>query len=141
MSADKSTLDRLMAMPRKELVDDVVFYHDGWVAAGRECNELKAENAKLRDDLETQRETAWHNTKRNAREYKRVRDENDRLRELVRDAWGSGHPDRSCEGCDIRDECHDDTERLRKDGIFSFSRCLFELRIEERMRELGIEVG
>lgn len=29
---------------------------------------------------------------------------NAKLRELVRDAWGDGHPDRSCEGCDIRDE-------------------------------------
>lgn len=45
--------------------------------------ELQAENAKLRDDLETQREVTWQNTKRNAREYKRVRDENDRLRELL----------------------------------------------------------
>lgn len=65
--------------------------------------------------------------------------ENAKLRELVRDAWGDGHPDRSCEGCDIRDECHDDVERMRKDGVLRFSRCLFELRIEERMRELGIE--
>ena len=29
---------------------------------------------------------------------------NAKLRELVRDAWGDGHPDRSCEGCDIRDK-------------------------------------
>ena len=64
--------------------------------------------------------------------------ENAKLRELVRDAWGDGHPDRSCEGCDIRDECHDDVERMRKDGVLRFSRCLFELRIEERMRELGV---
>ena len=70
----------------------------------------------------------------------RLRDENAKLRELVRDAWGDGHPDRSCEGCDIRDECHNDVERMRKDGMVRFSRCLFELRIEERMRELGIEV-
>lgn len=68
-------------------------------------------------------------------------DENAKLRELVRDAWGDGHPDRSCDGCDIRDECHDDVERIRKDGVLRFSRCLFELRIEDRMRELGIEVG
>lgn len=66
--------------------------------------------------------------------------ENEKLRELVLDAWGDGHPDRSCDGCDIRDECHDDVERMRKDGVLRFSRCLFELRIEERMRELGIEV-
>ena len=75
------------------------------------------------------------------REVKRLQDENAELRELVRDAWGDGHPDRSCEGCDIRDECHDDVERMRKDGVLRFSRCLFELRIEDRMRELGIEVG
>lgn len=67
--------------------------------------------------------------------------ENAKLRELVRDAWGDGHPDRSCEGCDIRDECHNDVERMRKDGMLRFSRCLFELRIEERMRELGIELN
>lgn len=66
---------------------------------------------------------------------------NAKLRELVRDAWGDGHPDRSCEGCDIRDECHDDVERMRKDGVLRVSRCLFELRIEERMRELGIELN
>ena len=74
------------------------------------------------------------------REIDRLEAENAKLRELVRDAWGDGHPDRSCEGCDIRDECHDDVERMRKDGVLRFSRCLFELRIEERMRELGIEV-
>ena len=73
-------------------------------------------------------------------EIEHVQAENAKLRELVRDAWGDGHPDRSCEGCDIRDECHDDVERMRKDGVLRFSRCLFELRIEERMRELGIEV-
>lgn len=66
--------------------------------------------------------------------------ENAKLRELVRDAWGDGHPDRSCDGCDIRDECHDDVERMRKDGMLRFSRCLFEVQIEQRMRELGIEV-
>jgi hypothetical protein len=65
--------------------------------------------------------------------------ENAKLRELVRDAWSDGHPDRSCDGCDIRDECHDDVERMRKDGVLRFSRCLFELRIEERMRELGVD--
>ena len=70
----------------------------------------------------------------------RMQEENAKLRQLVRDAWGNGHPDRSCGGCDIRDECHDDIERLRKDGMLRFSRCLFELRIEDRMRELGIEV-
>jgi hypothetical protein len=70
----------------------------------------------------------------------RLMNENAKLRELVRDAWGGGHPDRSCDGCDIRDECHDDVERMRKDGMLRFSRCLFEVQIEQRMRELGIEV-
>lgn len=74
------------------------------------------------------------------KELRGLQAENDKLRELVRDAWGNGHPDRSCGDCDIRDECHDDIERLRKDGVLRFSRCLFELRIEDRMRELGIEV-
>ena len=73
-------------------------------------------------------------------ENERLEAENAKLRELVRDAWGDGHTDRSCEGCDIRDECHDDVDRMRRDGVLRFSRCLFELRIEERMRELGIEV-
>ena len=49
MSTDKSMHDRFMAVPRKELVDDAVFYHDGWIAAGREYNKLKAENEKLRE--------------------------------------------------------------------------------------------
>jgi len=73
-------------------------------------------------------------------ENKRLRAENAKLWELVRDAWGDGHPDRSCEGCDIRDACHDDVERMRKDGVLRFSRCLFELLIEERMREPGVVV-
>ena len=65
-------------------------------------------------------------------EYKRVYDENAKLRELVRDAWGNGHPDKSCGDCEIMDECHAEMER--------YGRCLFERRIEGRMRELGIEV-
>jgi hypothetical protein len=107
-------LDRLMATPRKELVDDVIFYHDGWIAAGRGCNELKAENAKLRDDLETQRETAWHNTKRNAREYKRVRDENDKLRELAKKLKACNS---SCGRCiELYGICEHETE-LRELGV------------------------
>ena len=88
----------------------------------RMCREAADTIWELRDDLQ------------------RANDENAKLRKLVRDAWGGGHPDRSCEGCDIRDECHNDVERMRKDGMLRFSRCLFERRIEERMRELGIEV-
>jgi len=67
--------------------------------------------------------------------------ENERLRELVRDAWGGGHPDRSCGKCDIRDECHAEIEEARRNGNGRWNtRCLFERRIEDRMRELGIEV-
>ena len=101
------------------------------------------ENASLRDRITTQAQTiqAYRDESREWREVaEHAQAENDKLRELVRDAWGDGHPDRSCDGCDIRDECHDDVERMRKDGVLRFSRCLFELRIEERMRELGIEV-
>lgn len=129
MSADKSTLDRLMAMPHKELVDDVIFYHDGWIAAGRECNELKAENSKLRDDLETQRETAWHNTKRNAREYKRVRDENDKLRELA---------DILCFCMQIHTRC-DDCKLNGAKGDLAHDPLLACKGLHKMLRELEIE--
>lgn len=76
-----------------------------------------------------------------SRTIRKLLNENSKLRKLVRDAWGSGHPDKSCGDCEIRDECHDDMERLSRDGVLRFSRCLFELRIEDRMRELGIEVN
>lgn len=67
--------------------------------------------------------------------------ENAELRELVRDAWGSGHPDKSCGDCEIMDECHAEIEEARKKGRSLWNtRCLFERRIEDRMRELGIEV-
>ena len=92
------------------------------------------ENAKLREEFDKM--DVWH-----SKELSAAMAENAKLRELLRDAWGDGHPDRSCDGCDIRDECHDDAERMRKDGVLRFSRCLFELRIEDRMRELGIETG
>lgn len=65
--------------------------------------------------------------------------ENAKLRELVRDAWGSGHPDKSCGDCEIRDECHAEIEEARKKGNGRWNtRCLFERRIEDRMRELGV---
>lgn len=102
----------------------------------RENAELKAENAHLWESVqnaEHEESVAWDRVRSAERR-------NDKLRELVRDAWGDGHPDRSCDGCDIRDECHDDVERMRKDGMLRFSRCLFEVQIEQRMRELGIEV-
>jgi hypothetical protein len=74
-------------------------------------------------------------------EYRALLAENAKLRELVRDAWGSGHPDKSCGDCEIRDECHAEIEEARKKGNGRWNtRCLFERRIEERMRELGVEV-
>lgn len=57
----------------------------------------------------------------------------DKLRELVRDIWGNGHPDKSCGDCEIIDECH-----AEKGNSLWNTRCLFESRIEDRMRELGI---
>lgn len=65
---------------------------------------------------------------------RKLESENARLRELLRDAWGSGHPSKSCGECEILDECH---EYLKT--ALPFSRCLFEKRIEERMRELGVD--
>ena len=68
-------------------------------------------------------------------------DENAKLRELLRDAWGNGHPDKSCGDCEIIAECNAEIEEARKKGNGRWNtRCLFERRIEERMRELGIEV-
>ena len=67
--------------------------------------------------------------------------ENDKLRELVRDIWGSGHLDKSCADCEIRGECHAEIEEAYKKGTGRWNiGCLFERRIADRMRELGIEV-
>ena len=46
-------------------------------------DELCAENEWLRNQLRDQQDTAEHNFVRNAREYKRVCDENAKLREQV----------------------------------------------------------
>ncbi len=97
--------------------------------------------SKLTGEVAARHEAAWNEREYAVGKIAELEAENAKLRELVRDAWGDGHPDRSCEGCDIRDECHNDVERMRKDGMLRFSRCLFELRIEERMRELGIELN
>ena len=91
--------------------------------------ELNAENAKLRDDLETQREVATDNTRRNMREYKRVCDENDQLRELVRRYSEYTDQDR-CEGCVYKSRCND--------GYMDECWQLTEIR--GLARELGIEV-
>lgn len=70
-----------------------------------------------------------------------IEEENAKLRELLRDAWGNGHPDKSCADCEIRDECHAEIEEAYKEGNGRWNiRCLFERRIEDRMRELGVEV-
>lgn len=75
------------------------------------------------------------------REMERLEAENAKLRELLRDAWGGGHPDKSCGDCEIMDECHAEIEEARKKGNGRWNtRCLFERRIEDRMRELGVEV-
>lgn len=106
--------------------------------------DLAAENAKLRErihELEMEGSDHFYRTAYAEDANRTLEAENAKLRELVRDAWGSGHPDKSCGDCEIRDECHDDIERLSRDGALRFSRCLFELRIEDRMRELGIEVN
>lgn len=74
---------------------------------------------RLRDDLQTQREVATHNTNRNAREYKRLADENDKLREALRAAWKCVHAGISCSDC-----------RLIAGGC----------TLQTAMQELGIEV-
>ena len=40
--------------------------------------------------------------------------ENKKLKDLVRDAWGNGHPDKSCEGCELTDKCHESMDELRR---------------------------
>ena len=84
---------------------------------------------RLRDDLQTQREVATDNTNRNAREYKRVCDENDKLRELVRRYSEYTDQDR-CEGCVYKSRCND--------GYVDECWQLTEIR--RLARELGIEV-
>lgn len=52
-------------------------------ALERRIDELCAENEQLRNQLHDQQDTAEHNFMRNAREYKRVCDENAKLQEQV----------------------------------------------------------
>ena len=81
------------------------------------------ENAKLRNQLHDQQDTAQHNFVRNAREYKRVCDENAKLRELVADLWTHCPADRYyCSLCEYGND----------DGS--------ECKLADRMRELGVEV-
>lgn len=92
--------------------------------------EILAENAKLRDDLETQREVATDNMNRNAREYKRVRDENEKLRELASILCFCMQVHKLCDDCKLNgakgDMAHDPL--LACDGLHAM------------LRELGIEV-
>lgn len=106
------------------------WYSDKLREAHRVERKLLNENAKLRNQLHDQQDTAQHNFVRNAREYKRVCDENDRLRELVRDMWRftsaacKKHPrlfDPSAQG----------GQMVQLNAIDAF---------EQRMRELGAEV-
>lgn len=92
--------------------------------------EAKAENDRLRERID-----AAHMSRL------LTENENELLRELVRDAWGDGHPDISCGDCEIRDACHAEIEEAHKNGNGRWNtRCLFERRIEDRMHDLGIEV-
>ena len=127
----------------------------------KRIEELEAENAKLVDvlhEVETEAVYAYHClqqdcvTTANSSEHffkkwwhtececDRLKSENAKLRELARDAWGNGHPDKSCGDCEIIDECHAEIEEAYKKGNGRWNtRCLFERRIEDRMRELGVD--
>lgn len=79
-------------------------------------DELCAENERLRNQLHDQQDTAEHNFVRNAHEYKRVCDENAKLREL---AQGLRHCSqlRDCEDCplyDLTEPEHCRSARLEK---------------------------
>ena len=106
--------------------------------------ELQTENAKLqeeRDHWHIEQVHAYGNWEDANKRDIELEAENAKLRELVKDAWSSGHPDRSCGECGIQDECHAEIERMHRHGNLRYARCLFERRIEERMHELGIEVS
>lgn len=83
---------------------------------------LKAENAKLREQLDV----AEHNRTRNAREYARMCHENDKLRKLVARLMGHiKHP--PCEGCSAECDCTD----LTRCDEWSF--------MEADARKLGVD--
>ena len=92
--------------------DGVERTNDG--VAERECDQLKDENAKLREQLDD----AEHNRTRNAREYARMCHENDKLRELVRAAWECIRMGVSCSDCRL-----------------TFGGCT----LQTAMRELGVD--
>lgn len=109
-----------------------------------ELKGAQEENTKLREErdefkaLFELKDTQFSNV---LSSFEMIKAENHKLRELVRDAWGNGHPSISCGDCKIRTECHANIEEALKDDNGQWNaRCLFELRIEDRMRELGIDV-
>ena len=77
-------------------------------------DELCAEVERLRKQLHDQHDTTEHNFVRNAREYKRVCEENAKLRELVRDMWREGAFE---PGASYVTEAYGLAERTRELGI------------------------
>lgn len=90
---------------------------------GAAHSELLAENATLRDQLDTAR----HNARRNLREYVRVCRENDKLLELVRDMRTCIDHACMCEFCPLF--ASEDIGELR---------CIAD--VKSHMCELGLEV-
>ena len=83
-------------------------------------DELCAENERLRNQLHDQKDTAEHNFVRNAREYKRVCDENSKLRELASELWVS---------CPVHDsDCDECKHKGGRTGC----------ELYDRMLELGV---
>ena len=89
----------------------------------RRIDELCAENERLRNQLHDQPDTAGHNFVRNAREYKRVCDENDKLRRLVKHLHECEEHD-DCEGCEYE-----------ADDVCDFEHDMQELGIEAHVKE------
>ena len=103
---------------------------------GSAVKELISENNKLRDAMfsNAKKHALHHMDEDELRIWATQQAEYiEELKKLVLDAWGNGHPDKSCGECEIMDECH---EHMKNSP--PFERCLFEVRIEERMRELGV---
>lgn len=76
-------------------------------------------------------ELSWTVLERNElhRENGRLRAENAKLRELAKNIV---YIDKSCEACEVMDECHQRTGRWLD--------CLYKERAIETARELGVEV-
>ena len=92
-------------------------------ALERRIDELCQENERLRNQLHDQQDTAGHNFVRNAREYKRVCDENDKLRRLVKHLHECEEHD-DCEGCEYE-----------ADDVCDFEHDMQELGIEAHVKE------